>query len=81
MRLATNTRYTLCTIKSVYIYHEWHVVAAMHPSCLASPKSGGTGIPRAYRVEFVVNAPLVVPTQNLITVTPDITSKLPYCTT
>ena len=38
MRLATNTRYTLCTIKSVYVYHESHVVAATllvwHHQCL-----------------------------------------------
>ena len=80
MRLATNTRYTLCTIKSVYVYHEWHVVAATllvwHHQSLEGLLYQGL-----YRVEFVVNAPLVVPTQNLITVTPDITSKLPYCTT
>ena len=28
MRLATSTRYTLCTIKSVDVCHEWHVVGA-----------------------------------------------------
>ena len=98
MRLATNTRYTLCTVKSGYIdiCHECHVrggatllvwhhqslegqlyqgliesgLWSMHPwlyplrISLASPKSGGTVIPRANRVRFVVNAILVVPTQN-----------------
>ena len=81
MRLATNTRYTLCIIKSVDVCHEWHVVGASllvwHHQSLEGLLYEGliesslwSMHPRLYPPRIRVS----------ITVTPDIASKLPYCT-
>ena len=65
MRLATNTRYTLIVYNQLCWCLSRVACWWCHPSCLAPPKSGGLWWLRAYRVMFVVNALLVVPTQNL----------------
>ena len=69
MRLATNTRYNLCTIKSVYVYimsGMLHVAGILllvwHYQSLEGLLIANKGLSI---VEFVVNAPLFVSTQNL----------------
>ena len=82
MRLATNTSYALCTVKSVDVCHERHVVGASllvwHHQSLEGQLYQGliesslwSMHPRLYPLRIRVS----------ITVTPDIPSKLPYCTT
>ena len=84
MRLATNTRYTLCTVKSGYIdiCHECHVrggatLLVWHHQSLEGQLYQGlieSGLwsmhPWLYSLRIRVS----------ITVTPDIPSKLLYCT-
>ena len=77
MKQITEHNLTECMLNETSNQHKLHFVHNQicwclswvsccwcQPSCLASLKSGGTVIPRAYRVKFVVTAPSVVPTKN-----------------